>query len=146
VTDHPLIKRVEVAEKVAAKFIGQDFAWGQRDCARMAHLVVTGLGLSSPWRKAGQYRSERTAIRSMRKLGYNGLDEALDSMFPRIAPAETLPGDLLGFESSVPQFGVALGLVLSGGKCVAFIDSELVGGCRAVVGYSHFATTAWSVL
>ena len=43
--EHVLIRRVAVAERVAQKFMGQTFAWGDRDCVRMAHLVVTGLVL-----------------------------------------------------------------------------------------------------
>ena len=144
--EHVLIHRVAVAERVAQKFMGQTFAWGDRDCVRMAHLVVTGLGLKSPLRRAGQYRSERSAIRAMRKLGYETIDQALDRMFVRIAPASALPGDLLGFPGSVPQLGSALGVALSNGKCVAFISDAAVGGDKAILGHSHCAATAWSVL
>ncbi len=144
--EHPLVRRVAVADRVAQKFLRQEFKWGERDCVRMAHLVVTGLGLPSPVRRAGTYRSERTAMRALAKAGFKTIDEALDQMFPRIAPAEALPADILGFKSACPQMGSALGVALSNGRCVAFIDDPSVGGNRAILGHSHCAEVAWRVI
>ena len=143
---HPLIIRAAVAEAVASRFIGRAFAWGVADCAVMAHEVLTGFGLTSPWPKSRGYGTERGARKAMKRLGYTGIDDALDRLgLERIAPAFALPGDLLGFESSSPAFGVALGVTLSAGKCCAFIDDTSIGFI-AVVGWAHFAKTAWRVI
>lgn len=145
-TDHPLVRRAFVAETVASRFIGRAFAWGESDCAVMAHDVLTGFGLTSPWAQSRGYGTERGARKEMKRLGYTGIDDALDRLgLERIAPAFALPGDILGFESSVPAFGVALGVTLSGGKCCAFIDDASIGFI-AVVGWAHFAKTAWRVI
>lgn len=145
--EHPLVFRTRVAQAVADEYLHREFAWGDYDCARLAHAALKALGLRSPLTEVPRYTTERGALKAMRRLGLGPLDQVIDSLgFDRISPASTLPADLVGFQPQTGAFGVALGVVMSGGRCLAFVDHEILGGCRAVIGKGfETCVAAWRV-
>jgi hypothetical protein len=94
-----------------------------------------------------RYATERGAIKAMRRAGFQTLEAMTQSSgFERIAPAACLPADLLGFRTESAAFGMAVGLALDGGRCIAFIDHERLAGTRAVIVSNHKAAyCAWRV-
>jgi hypothetical protein len=144
--ENHLVRRVRIAQAIADEYIGRDLVWGTRDCAQMANAVVHALGRTSPLDGA-HYASKRGAVRALHLKGFTDLADAVDQMgFKRIAPSMVLPCDILGFRPFVKVFGSALGVALSNGLCVAFVNSPLVGGLKAVVGKAPMAQCAWRVL
>lgn len=90
---HDTLRRHRALEKTRAKYRGKPLDWRKADCVRMArtHLVAMGRkGLP----KIPAYTSPAGAKRALKSLGFDTLEQLLDSLLPRIAPAMLLPGDL----------------------------------------------------
>ena len=105
-----LHERVIATDKVVAKFRARPFDWSKRaTCIHLARAQARALGHRPP--SIPDIRSAIGARRALAQLGHETLSGLLDAMFPRIAPASALPGDLVvvpgeeGFES----IGIAAG-------------------------------------
>ena len=90
------------------------FAWGRFDCARLAVEAVdavTGgdafaaLGIEPAW------RSEKAALKAMKKAGFARVSDAAAALFAEIPPAFAQIGDLAAIPAATP-FGDALGVVI----------------------------------
>lgn len=88
-----MLRRNAALQKTADKYRGKPFVWGKFDCVKMArsHLVAMGhRGLP----KVKPYKSAVGAKSSLKAARHKDLESLFDSILPRIAPAEMLPGDL----------------------------------------------------
>jgi hypothetical protein len=71
------------------------FLWGEDDCFTFAGDVVqaiTGADPFAEWR--GKYNDPVTAYRCVRAAGFDSLDDAFASLWPRIAPGFAQLGDI----------------------------------------------------
>ena len=142
-SEHHMVARARVVDAAVAKFKHQTLTWGEYDCSRLAHDVLSGLGLQHPF-AVPAYASERAALRTMRKAGFKSLADACGACATPIPPAMAIIGDLLGFPEAGNGFGMALGLMLSGGRCLAFVDHESLAAPTCFIGHTiKDATRAW---
>ena len=136
--------RIAAAESTIARFAGQPFAWGQRDCLRLVAHALRELGHAPPLREAGEYRTLIGAHRALKRTGYASLDAWVDAWgLLRIPPAAALPGDVLALPSEITTIP-ALALALSNGRAFGFVPQ--VGGAAVftlAAGVRPLA--AWSV-
>jgi hypothetical protein len=131
-----LSDRIEALNRTLAKYRNKPFVWGKSDCVKMArdHLVNMG---HKP-RKIPPYKSAVGARGALKKVGYASLESLFDSMLPRIAPAQMLPGDVALMEGE-PPFDA---LVISLGRKVMGFHSDAKG---TVVMVPHEIKAAWRV-
>jgi hypothetical protein len=89
-----LIRREEALSKTLAKYSGKPFVWGEVDCVRMlrSHLVAMG---HRKVPKVPQYDTALGAKKALKAAGFKSVEAMLDSLLPRISPAQALPGDVL---------------------------------------------------
>lgn len=134
-----LVERVAAVSRTQAEFQDRVFALGDRDCALLGAFHLTALGRPDPLAKVRDYDSASSAVRALRKAGFDQLSAAVDAQgLARIGLASALVGDLLAFPAERP-FDVALGVHLGGGHALAFCD----GVC--LVGATSAALFGWRV-
>jgi len=106
-----LAERVARTEKVVARFRGHAFSWSnRRTCIHLARAQMRALGHRPP--ALPDMRSALTARRALKAKGFDDLEALMDSLLPRIAPLEMLPGDL----ALVPGEGGLDALAISAGS------------------------------
>jgi hypothetical protein len=109
-------RRVAVATACQDAFTGKPHVWGKRDCLRLARFCLSGMGHKVKLSKIGGYSTARGAVRALRRLGFNSMIDAMDAQgFPRIAPAEAWPADIVGLAADDP-WRCALTVKLTGGE------------------------------
>ncbi|WP_242095415.1 hypothetical protein [Sphingomonas sp. CROZ-RG-20F-R02-07] len=117
--NHEMIRRVAAAQATLEEFRDKPFKMGERDCVRMVAAHLRRLGYKVRLPAKGSYASVKTALKALRVRGFGTLADALDAMgLERVAPAATLPGDIVQGESA-DALG-ALGIVLSNGRLVGY--------------------------
>ena len=89
-----LIRRQRALAKTLAKYRDKPIDWRRFDCVRMlrSHLVWMGHRCLP---KVPKYASPHGAKRALKHAGHDGIEALLDSLLPRIAPAQALPGDIV---------------------------------------------------
>ena len=104
-----LVRRVAAAQATADRFRGQPFQLGKWDCGRLFAHHARAMGHSVPC--LGVYSTAVGAKRVLRRLGFETSSALLDSLFPRIAPAEAIAGDLMAAdgEQGIDAVMLALG-------------------------------------
>ena len=139
-----LPERAAAAESAIARFSGQPFAWGERDCLRMVAHALRELGHAPPLRTAGRYANLLGAHRALKRTGYATLQEWVDAWgLRRITPATALPADVLALPSEIPAMP-ALGLVLPGGRVLAYAPELGTAAAVQLLPGIH-PLAAWSV-
>ena len=92
------------------RFKDKPFNWFSASCAHMLRYHGKQMGHKMP--TVPSYRSALSAKRSLKKIGFDSLPQLMDSLFPRIAPAQMLVGDMMalpgneGFEALVIRANV----------------------------------------
>jgi hypothetical protein len=66
----------------------------------MAHAHLLAMGHKPP--RVPPYSSSVGAARALKRSGFTSMEALFDSLLPRIAPAEMLPGDLALIEGEPP--------------------------------------------
>jgi len=115
-SNHSLIRRRDAAQATLDQWKGLPLRLGQADCARMvaSHLRLLGYRVRVPAK--GSYRTARSAVTAMRKLGHEDLASALDALgLVRIAPASAIVGDIIQLPSAMAELG-ALTVALGNGR------------------------------
>lgn len=136
---HPLSARLKATQATVDAFQGQAFAWGACDCVTLAACHLLHLGRPVDLSPAGAYRSLPGAIKALRRVGFDGLEAAVDGQgLTRIAPAFARPGDLVAMpgERRMPALTVAL----PNGRLLGFQH-----GVGAVLAPAVAPLIAWSV-
>ena len=140
-----LVVRAEIAQAALDHFNGKPFAWGRNDCARLAAFVLRRAGYKPNLAQFGDYRSDLSARRSLKARGMKSVLDWIDGVpgMLRIAPASTLPGDLIAF----PGVGGWEGLTvaLGNGRVLGFTETAEAGGCAPIAADLSLAVAAWSV-
>lgn len=137
-----LLMRMRATESALAKFGGHPLEWGRYDCARLAAHVLKALGHPVSLASFGRYTTELGALRALKRRGYARLDHALDAMgLPRCAPAQALPGDLIGFETEREGW-VALGVLVNVRQVLGFYGAPPI----AQIVQPTKPSMAWAVL
>ena len=140
----PLVTRVEIAQEALDTFVGKPFDWGKNDCARLAAFVLRRAGYKPKLSQFGDYRSDRAARKALKARKMASVVDWIDSVgVMRIAPAATLPGDLI----ALPGVGGWEGLtvVLGNGRVLGFSETVEGGGCAVLAANVGLAVAAWSV-
>lgn len=88
-----LERRRAATERTRAKYIGKSFKWERwRHCIAMARYQAVQLGHRPP--PIRPIRSALSAKKELKRRGFASATELLDSLYPRIAPAQMWLGDL----------------------------------------------------
>jgi len=140
----PLVRRVEIAQEALDTFRGKPFIWGENDCARLAALVLRRAGYKPNLAQFGDYRSDLSALRALKRRKMGSVLDWMDSLgLMRIAPASTLPSDLLSFPGASGWDGLAVSL--GGNRILAFTSDVEFHACAIIAARLELATAAWSV-
>jgi hypothetical protein len=119
----PAVRRARAAQSCIDRFSGRPFLIGRRDCAKLAGHQLHALGIKVPFLKGVRWTSETTAVKALKKLGFDDLDAAVDAVgLPRIGWASALVGDLISLPSD-HKIG-ALGVYLGNGAVLCFRDGS----------------------
>lgn len=143
----PLILRRDAAQAVLDRFNGKPLEFGARDCVQMGAMALRQMGYPNPLKGSRPYRGEVGALRSLavalkRAGGPDGgsLADLLDALqLERIAPAEALMADLIGYPAD-GAWPIALGVAVGNGRAIAYAPDGF-----ARVGEIAPAVTAWRV-
>lgn len=143
----PMLRRMAAAQAVVDRFNLKPIEYGTRDCIHMGALCLRKLGYPNPMKGSRPYKGEVGAVRALatamaRVNGPKGgsIADLLDAMgFDRIAPAESLPADFIGYPAD-GLWPVALGVAVGNGRACAY---DIDGVAR--VGDITPAIAAWRV-
>jgi hypothetical protein len=111
-SDQQMVRRRDAAQATLDRFKDVPLRMGRNDCARMVAYHLRKLGHRVKLPPSGSYASVRSARREMRKLGFQTLEQALDSFgFDRIPPAAAVAGDvvMLPGDTDLGSLTIALG-------------------------------------
>lgn len=151
--------RAALAQGAFDRFNGKPFSWGDCDCVQLVRFVVMRAGHPNPLKGAKDYAGEVGAVRALRhalkavKAPLTGnLADVMDGLgYRRIAPAEALPGDIMGMLGPDP-FGYAMAVAMGNGKALAFAADPETGVESCYVGEALItrdgitpAAIAWSL-
>ena len=124
------VARAEATEKVVARFRNRPFDWtSRRTCIHLARAQARALGHRPP--AIPDFRSPRGAKTALKAVGFETLEQLLDSLFPRIPPLSTWLGDLVimaGGDGDFDGIGIAVG-----GKIIGYHEDHLDQGLVNVV-------------
>lgn len=126
-----LAARVAATEKVMLRFRNHPFAWDQRrTCIHLARAQARALKHRPP--AIPDFRSPRGARTALKAQGHDTLEQLLDSLFPRIAPAAAWVGDLVLMAGGDGEFD-GIGIVAGGGKVLGYHEDHLGEGLVNIV-------------
>lgn len=121
---------------VVAEWQDRPFVWGQYDCLRFCVACEVAIAGSTA-AILGNYKTERGALRCIKRNGFEQLADAVSAYAPQIAPAQAQRGDWV-MRAQGDICGGALGVVC--GKGAAFMGQT---------GLVYFpvltAARAWSI-
>lgn len=107
--------RAEATEATRLRYTGRVFQWGKVDCIKMAHYHARNMGHKPP--KLPRYTSQIGAIRGIKKMGFDSIDEIFASMFPKIPLAMARLGDFVIAEG---EAGIDAVYISAGRKIMGF--------------------------
>ena len=139
---HDIVIRMEAVQAAADKFVDKPLEWGRIDCVKLAALVMRKQGVPVRLLKGVRYTNPETALRKMRKMGFDDLNAAMDATgLARIAPASAIVGDIVSARSET-TFGQALLVVAGSGRLLGFDGDHI---CRVIVPRWLGDEAAWRV-
>lgn len=104
-----LVRRQLATEKTLVRYRGKAFDWGKGiTCVHLARTHLKNMGHKPP--TIPRFRSIHGAKQAMKDRGWADVGDMLDSLLPRIAPAQMLLGDL----AIVPGEGMDAMLICGG--------------------------------
>lgn len=116
----PKEKRAAAAAACVERFQGKAFELGKRDCVKLACHALHTMGVAVPPVKGAAYTSKAGALKALRRTGFAGLVEAVDSLgLERIAPARATAGDIVALPCDSP-FGAVLTVAIGNGVVLGF--------------------------
>ena len=142
---HPMLVRTEAVDACAAKFLNHPMKWGVRDCVKLGALAMRKQKRPVAPLKGARYKTEIGALKFMKSSGFDNLVQAVDATgLVRIAPAMTLPGDLVAVRVDDNPFGVSIAVVHTGScRRLLFLDSDRI--FRIGVPDLSYIAAAWRV-
>lgn len=122
-----VIQRRDAAQATLDQFQGQAFAWGSRDCIRLAAHALRGLGYQPRLSRGGYYKTALGARKALGRAGFGSIEAALDALgLARVSYAYAMAGDIVALPSA--EDWPALGVVVAPGRVLAFSPHD--GLCR----------------
>lgn len=89
---HP-VRRQNATKKTLERYKGKAFDWAKGiTCVHMARAHLRNMGHRPPG--LPRFRSALGAKKAMQERGWQSVTEMLDSLLPRIAPAQMVLGDI----------------------------------------------------
>lgn len=129
--------RARAAQAVVDAYLNKPLVWGERDCGRMAAMVLREMGQKPGLSKFRRYSTPEGALRALKAHGFKDTAEVLDKKYDRIPLAYALVGDIIGG----PGEGMtALGIYVGNGKLLGFAED---GICRVGEIKGHDAMICW---
>jgi hypothetical protein len=118
-----LVRRAEATRLTLAKYRARPFDWKARaTCIHLARFHLVKMGHRPP--AMPDFRSALGAQKALAKSGFADLSALLDSLLPRIAPAQMLVGDLALMEGDGPFDSIC---VSAGGKLLGWHEDDPEG-------------------
>lgn len=77
------------------------FRWGVSDCLIVPAALCSAMTGVDPMRGQRRYRTEAGALRALARLGFRGVEDVLDAVFPEIPLLRARRGDCGVLEQSV---------------------------------------------
>lgn len=133
--------RQTYTQNTVNKFLNKPYKWGTTDCAHLAASHVSQTGKPTPLDEARSYKTAKGALRSIRELGFDSLEDLMDKTYQRIAPAMALAGDIVALPAE--DGWIALGIYLGEQRLLAFVDRSDGQGACCYIGPVQVATHAW---
>jgi hypothetical protein len=113
------VRRTAAAQATLDRFKDKPFKWGTRDCGRLVAFHLRQLGYKVKLPPSGSYGTLLGAKKTLKALGFASVPAALDSYgLERIAPAETVVGDIIQWPSENEL--AALAVVMGNGRVIAY--------------------------
>ncbi|KKW92246.1 DUF6950 family protein [Sphingobium chungbukense] len=111
-----LLRRAEATRLTINKYRARPFDWKSRStCIHMARTHLRNMGHRPP--PIPDFRSVIGARRALQNTGFDNLTALLDSLLPRIAPAEMLVGDIAILPGDEGMEGI---VISAGGKLIGY--------------------------
>jgi len=111
-----LIRRADATRLTINKYRARPFDWKTRStCIHMVRSHLRNMGHRPP--AVPDFRSVIGARRALEKTGHKDLTALLDSLLPRIAPAEMLVGDIAVLPGDE---GMECIVISAGGKLLGY--------------------------
>lgn len=143
---HPMLKRTQAVDACSKRFLNAPLKWGSTDCVKLAALAMRKQGHTVTPLKGVRYRSKTSALKAFKASGFDSLVAGVDATgLTRIAPAMTLPGDLIALRTPDDDpFGASVGVVHTGAaRRLITLDGE--GTFRVTVPDLDYVVAAWRV-
>lgn len=134
-----LQQRAERTEKTLAKYRTKPFDWKRgATCIHLARTQARNMGHHPP--SLPRFTSPIGARTALRSSGHDTLEALLDSLFPRIVPAQMLVGDLalIGSEDGLGTITIFDGLSM----LLGWFDED-PSALRPVANGMGLVTGAW---
>lgn len=123
-----LERRVDAAQATVDKFRGVAFDPGKVDCVQVAKFHLRTLGRPMKFGVPLSYKTLNQGRAVLRRLGFASIGEGFSSLYPEIAPAEALVGDLVELVALEDEATKGLGAIV------------IYLGNNAVFGFHEVAT------
>lgn len=128
-----LERRRDAAQATLDKFRGVEFDPGKVDCVQVAKFHLRTIGRPMKFGVPLNYKTLGQGRALLRRLGFASIGEGFSSMFPEIAPASALVGDLVELVALEDEATKGLGAIV------------IYLGNNAVFGF-HEAATGGTVM
>jgi hypothetical protein len=133
-----LTQRRIATEATMAEFSDRPFEWGKSDCVSIVIYHAGQLGRADDIPELKPYSTPTGALRRLKEMGFDTLEELMDSVFERIPVNSTINGDfvlLAGDSDGLDALGVKAGHFIFGfhqdSECPKVcILSEAIGAWR----------------
>lgn len=114
-------------DKIAQEWIGRPYKLGSDDCAHLVMAMREEIGAPISFKGVAKYSTDAGAVRALKKLGYNDIDQACDALLgTRLeTPLFAHYGDVVMVPSEGSLAG-GLGIMLNDGRVL--IAASLAGG------------------
>lgn len=86
-------RRMRAIESVRARFEGKSYKIGRSDCAKLVRALLVAMG-HTKLPKPKPYKTALGAKRELTRLGFDSLEQMMDTLLERISPAAMLVGDI----------------------------------------------------
>jgi hypothetical protein len=91
------VRRRDATNATIERYKGKAFDWGKGvTCVHLTRAHLRNMGRRPP--SVPRFRSALAAKRAMAERGWSDVPEMLDSLLPRIAPAQAVLGDVMALE------------------------------------------------
>ncbi len=88
-----MARRMRAIESVRARFEGKPYKIGRSDCAKLVRALLVAMGHRN-LPKPKPYKNAIGAKRELTRLGFDSLEQMMDTLLERITPAMMLIGDI----------------------------------------------------